>query len=448
MDFVSIIEHKKQGLPLTAGEIRAFAGGAAAGSIPDYQLAALLMAIRLRGMNDRETADLTMAMAESGEMLEPDVGGVPVDKHSTGGVGDTTTLILAPLAAACGAKVLKMSGRGLGHTGGTIDKMESIPGMRTTLPVDVFVNIVRRIGCAVVGQSRELAPADKTLYALRDVTAAVDSIPLIASSILSKKFASGAKAIVLDVKTGSGALMPTEEDSLRLARAMVRIGALAGRKVTAVVSGMEEPLGSFVGNALEVREAIDVLSGRVSKDHPLRKMAVFLGADMLVVSGVKKSEEEALLAMEEALRSGRGLEKLREMIAAQGGNARVCDDLSLLPEAPVLLEIESPVDGYLSGTNCTALGYAAQHMGAGRVSKEDVIDPAVGFVMLKRIGDRVSRGESLCTVHARTRESALRAEKEILSALSFSDRPCPKARLLYDVVDENGVRSYPPEKDL
>ncbi|MBQ8137648.1 MAG: thymidine phosphorylase [Clostridia bacterium] len=446
MDFVSIIEHKKQGLALTRDEIRAFAEGAARGTVPDYQLSALLMAIRLNGMDDRETTDLTMAMAESGDMLRPEVGGIPVDKHSTGGVGDTTTLILAPLAAACGAKVLKMSGRGLGHTGGTIDKMESIPGMRVMLPVSEFVDIVKTVGCAVVGQSSELAPADKALYALRDVTATVDCVPLIASSILSKKFASGAEAIVLDVKTGSGALMATEADSIRLADTMVRIGRLAGRHVTAVISGMEEPLGSYVGNALEVREAIEVLSGKTPKAHPLRRMALFLGAKMLVASKVEEDDASASAAMEAALESGRGLAKLKEMITAQGGDGRVCDDLSLLPSAPVIREVLSPCAGYLKATDCTALGYAAQRMGAGRKTKDNVIDPAVGFVMNKRIGESVQKGESLITVHARSEESALAAEKELLAALTFSDAPCPKARLLYDVVDEDGV--HPCTEDL
>ncbi len=318
MDFVSVIEHKKRGLELTNEEIRAFAAGAADGSVKDYQLAALLMAIRLNGMTDRETRDLTLAMAESGDMLDPDVGGVPVDKHSTGGVGDTTTLILAPLVAACGGKVLKMSGRGLGHTGGTIDKMESIPGMRVTMPEEEFVRTVREIGCCVVGQSAQLAPADKRLYALRDVTATVDSVPLIASSILSKKFASGARAIVLDVKTGSGALMPTEEDSIALAGAMVRIGALSGRKITAVISGMEEPLGSHVGNALEVKEAIDVLSRRCPEDLPLTRVALYLGAHMLTLSGVAKDMDSARAMLLEKLRDGSGLDKLREMIVRQG----------------------------------------------------------------------------------------------------------------------------------
>ena len=441
MDFLSIIEDKKRGKALSAEQIRVFADGAAKGTVPDYQLAALLMAIRLNGMDARETADLTMAMAESGAMLTPDVDGVPVDKHSTGGVGDTTTLILAPLVAACGGKVLKMSGRGLGHTGGTVDKMEAIPGMRVTLPEDEFVSIVRRIGCAVIGQSAELAPADKRLYALRDVTATVDSIPLIASSVLSKKFASGARAIVLDVKTGSGALMNTVEDSLRLARAMVDIGTMAGRYVTAVVSGMQEPLGSYVGNALEVEEAIDVLSGRVSEDHPLCFVAVYLGAHMLLGGGQAKTLEEAKAMLQDALRSGKGLLKLKEMIRAQGGDDRVCDDTSLLPKAPVILDLKAAGDGYLAATDCTALGRAAQLMGAGRIRKEDDIDPAVGFVMKKRIGDLVRAGDTIATIHARTEESACDAGKRILDALTFTDAPCEKAALLYALVDRDGVHT-------
>lgn len=439
MDFLSIIEDKKLKKPLSREQIRFFAQAAAQGTAPDYQLAALLMAIRLNGMNGEETADLTLEMAQSGHTLQPDVGGVPVDKHSTGGVGDTTTLILAPLVAACGGKVLKMSGRGLGHTGGTIDKMESIPGMRVELPEDEFISIVRQVGCAVVGQSAELAPADKRLYALRDVTGTVDSIPLIASSILSKKFASGAKAIVLDVKTGSGALMNTEEDSIHLAQAMVAIGALAGRKVTAVISGMQEPLGSHVGNALEVKEAIDVLACRVPEDSPLCQVSLYLGAHMLLNGGQAWTLDAARDMLQQALRSGAGLRKLEEMIAAQGGDRRVCTDISLLPKAPCIVPVPAPRDGYLRATDCAALGRAAQLMGAGRVRKEDAIDPAVGFVMEKRIGDECRAGENVCTLHARTPESAEEARERILAALTFSDEPCPRAQLLYDLVDAKGV---------
>ena len=437
MDIISILEDKKHGRALSREQIAYFVKGAADHSIPNYQLAALLMAIRLMGMDARETADLTMEMAASGDMLSPDVGGVPVDKHSTGGVGDTTTLVLAPLVAACGGKVLKMSGRGLGHTGGTIDKLESIRGMKVELPEEEFVSIVRSVGCAVVGQSAQLAPADKTLYALRDVTATVDSIPLIVSSILSKKFAAGAKAIVLDVKTGSGALMPTLEASIELARAMVNIGHHAGRSIVAVVSGMEEPLGSHVGNALEVKEAIDILSGRAA--GPLKRVSLFLGSQMLVASGVAKTEEEALDRLNKALDSGAGLAKLKEMISAQGGDSRVCDDLSLLPQAPVIYHVKAVADGYLAHVNGTALGLAAQRMGAGRVSKEDIIDPAVGFVMEKRIGDFVKAGDTVCTLHAASEQSARETERRILDALTFTPEPAPKARLLYALVKPEGV---------
>ena len=437
MDMISIIEDKKQGRALTKEQIEFFADGAARHTIPDYQLAALLMAIRLNSMDARETADLTMAMAASGDMLSPDVGSVPVDKHSTGGVGDTTTLVLAPLVAACGGKVLKMSGRGLGHTGGTVDKLESIPGMVVDLPEDKFLQIVRTVGCAVAGKSAQLAPADKTLYALRDVTATVDSIPLIVSSILSKKFAAGAKAIVLDVKTGSGALMPTLEDSITLAKAMVDIGAHAGRSIVAVVSGMEEPLGSHVGNALEVKEAIDILAGRV--EGPLKTVSLFLGSQMLIASGLAKDELQAQAMLKEALVSGRGLQKFKEMIAAQGGDGRVCDDVGLLPKAPVIRPMLAREEGYLAHVNGTALGLAAQRMGAGRIEKDDVIDPSVGFVMEKRIGDFIRKGDVVCILHARDEASAQAAEDRIAAALTLSPCPAPKARLLYALVTPQGV---------
>ena len=437
MDILTILEKKKRGLALTQEEIAFFVRGVVSGDLPDYQVAALLMAIRLNGMNDQETMALTMCMTKSGHVLEPDVGGVPADKHSTGGVGDTTTLILAPLVAACGGKVLKMSGRGLGHTGGTLDKLESIPGLRVSIPEDEFQRIVREVGCAVVSQSAQLAPADKRLYALRDVTATVDSIPLIVSSILSKKFASGAKAIVLDVKMGSGALMPTLEASIDLARTMVNIGTRAGRSVLAVVSGMEEPLGSHVGNALEVKEAIDILSGRA--DGPLKEVSLFLGVQVLLISGVCDTEASAMQRLKEALDSGAGLRKLKEMIIAQGGDGRVCDDVSLLPQAPCVVPVLAQADGYLAHVNGTALGLAAQRMGAGRMKKEDVIDPAVGFVMEKRIGDFVRKGDTVCTLYARTEESARETAPRVLSALQFSDQPAPKARLLYALVTPQGV---------
>lgn len=440
MDFLEIISAKKMGKALSREQLEAFAKGAAENSVPDYQIAALLMAIRLNGMDARETADLTMAMARSGDMLTPDVGGVAVDKHSTGGVGDTTTLVLAPLVAACGGKVLKMSGRGLGHTGGTVDKIESISGMRVMLPEEEFVSIVRSVGCAVVGQSAELAPADKRLYALRDVTSTVDSIPLIASSILSKKFASGASAIVLDVKFGSGAIMDTLKKSEDLARAMVDIGTHAGRDVIAVLSSMAEPLGTHVGNALEVKEAIDILSGRAGGD--LLKVSLFLGAQMLLAAGVFEDEGAAHEALRIALHSGAGLHKLREMIEAQGGDGLVCEDVSRLPGAPVIKDVLFEAGGYVSYMDTAALGNAAQKMGAGRLKKEDTIDPAVGFVMRARLNDRVSRGDRLATVHARDMASFERARAQLLSAVELSDQLVKKPPLIYGLLNRAGMTRY------
>lgn len=442
MDILSVIEHKKQHQRLTEDEIRFFVQGAADGSLPDYQLAALLMAIRLNGMTIEETAALTWEMARSGAMLQPDVGGIPLDKHSTGGVGDTTTLVLAPLVAACGGKVLKMSGRGLGHTGGTVDKLESIEGMQVELDEDRFVEIVREVGCCVVGQSKNLAPADKRLYALRDVTGTVDSVPLIASSILSKKFASGAKAIVLDVKVGSGALMPTLPDAMNLAKTMVDIGIKLERPVSCVISGMEEPLGSHVGNALEVKEAIEILQGKVQ--GPLKEVALFLGSRMLINAGLAANHEAAKAMLLRAIEDGSGLQKFKEMIAAQGGNPEVCDHLALLPAAPVVMPVHATKDmGWLSETDGVALGLAAQRMGAGRMTKDDIIDPAVGFVLHKRIGDPVKEGDLMFTLHARNEREAEEARLRIEAALTFSPAPVAPSRLIYALVDKDGANEMP-----
>ena len=378
MNMVDIILKKKAGEALSAEEIRFFAQGAAAGTIPDYQLSALLMAICWRGMNAQETTCLTMEMMHSGGVVDLSaIDGVCVDKHSTGGVGDTTTLVLVPLAAACGAKVAKISGRGLGHTGGTLDKLESIPGCSVEETEARFVRQVQEIGCAVIGQTHDLCPADKALYALRDVTGTVDCIPLIASSIVSKKLASGAGAIVLDVKTGSGALMHTLEDSIALAKAMVDIGAQAGKPILALVTGMEQPLGTHVGNALEVKEAIDILAGRAGGD--LLAVSLELGSRMLVAAGIAENVEDGKARMKRALESGAGLEKLKEMIAAQGGDAGVCDDVTRLPQAKYLVPVPAPHDGYVADMDTTAIGYCAQDLGAGRKQKTDAIDPAVGL---------------------------------------------------------------------
>ena len=441
MDFLAAITAKKLGKALDTQQIRDFARAAAEGLAPDYQLAAMLMAIRLNGMDPRETADLTMAMAQSGEMLEPEVGGIPVDKHSTGGVGDTTTLVLAPLVASCGGKVLKMSGRGLGHTGGTVDKLESIPGMQVSLPKERFVEIVRTVGCAVVGQSAELAPADKRLYALRDVTSTVDSIPLIAASILSKKFAAGAKALVLDVKYGSGAIMDSLEHSIELAKTMVDIGTHAGRHVTAVLTGMDEPLGTHVGNALEVKEAIDILAGRAGGD--LSEVSVYLGAQMLCASGVTKDIAEAETRLRAALDSGAGLRKLAEMIEAQGGDPRVTEDLGLLPQAPIRRVVTAERGGTVSSMDTMRLGYIAQGLGAGRRTKEDVIDPAVGFVMKVRLGDRVQPGDPLAEIYARSEDDYARAAADIRGTVAVTDGSPAAHPLIYAVVTRDGVRTAP-----
>ena len=438
MNFLSAITAKKLGKPLDTQQIEYFSRAAAEGLVPDYQLAAMLMAIRLNGMDARETADLTMAMARSGDMLDPDVGGVPVDKHSTGGVGDTTTLVLAPLVASCGGKVLKMSGRGLGHTGGTVDKLESIPGMRTSLPKEEFVEIVRTVGCAVIGQSAELAPADKRLYALRDVTSTVDSIPLIAASILSKKFAAGAKALVLDVKYGSGAIMDTMEKSLELARTMVDIGTQAGRHVIAVLTGMEEPLGTHVGNALEVKEAIDILSGRAGGD--LKQVSLFLGAQMLCASGVADGMEKAEAKLRTALESGAGLAKLAEMLAAQGGDPRVTEDLSLLPQAPVRHTVTAERDGVVSAMDTMRLGYIAQGLGAGRRTKEDVIDPGVGFIMRARLGDHIRAGDPLAEIHARNEDDYEQAAAAIRDTVRITEEAPAAHPLIYAAVTREGTR--------
>ena len=438
MTIVDVITRKKLGQELDREAIELFVEGAATGSVPDYQLSALLMAIRLNGMTDRETMDLAMAMTKSGDTADlSGIAGVKVDKHSTGGVGDTTTLILAPLVAACGVPVAKMSGRGLGHTGGTLDKLESIPGMSVEMSEEDFIRQVNDIGLAVIGQTGRLAPADKTLYALRDVTSTVDSLPLIAGSIMSKKLASGADAIVLDVKTGSGAIMRTLEGSLELARTMVRIGDLAGKPVTALVTGMDQPLGTHVGNALEVKDAIDVLSGRTTGD--LLDVSLLLGAHMLLLAGRVRTPEEGAALLKEALASGAGLEKFRQMIRAQGGNPAVCDDLSLLPQANVRKDLLAAENGYVRSMDTTALGMAAQAMGAGRIRKTDVLDYSVGYILTARVGDRIEKGQKIGTIFARNEAEAGKAEKDILSAITLSRTEVRRSPMCYAVVTRNGT---------
>ena len=396
---VDLIRKKRFGGELTEQEIRAFVKGVVDGEFADYQTAAMLMAICTMGMSDRETLALTLAMEKSGQTLSlSDVPGVKADKHSTGGVGDTTTLILTPLVAACGVKMAKMSGRGLGFTGGTLDKLESIPGMSVSMEIPEFKRQVAEIGCAVIGQSAELAPADKILYALRDVTGTVDSVPLIVSSILSKKLAAGCDVVVLDVKYGCGSNSGDSEEAKKLAEFMVRIGSLSGRRFSALVTGMEQPLGAYVGNALEVEEAIDVLAGRSAGD--LKTVALELGAHILRNAGAARSVEEGRKKLTEKLESGEGLKKLAELIQAQGGDARVAYDTSLLPKAKERLQVRALKSGYLARVATDRIGDAAKLLGAGREKKTDVIDPAVGIVVKKRIGDRVEMGDVLCEVHA------------------------------------------------
>ena len=438
MRAVDIIRRKRDGGELTAREIAFLIEGFTRGEIPDYQMSAFAMAVLFRGMTDAETAELTLAMARSGGQL--DLGGIPgvkVDKHSTGGVGDKTTLIVAPLAAAAGVPVAKMSGRGLGHTGGTIDKLESIPGFRTELSPEAFIRQVREIGLAVAGQSGDLAPADKKLYALRDVTATVESIPLIASSVMSKKIAAGADAIVLDVKTGSGAFMKTPEDAERLAQAMVAIGRLVGRKTAAVISDMDQPLGRAIGNALEVREAIAALRGEGPED--LTRLCLALAAHMAVLGGKAASLDEAAAMLERILKSGEALEKFRRFVAAQGGDPAVVDDPDRLPSAPRRIAVKAERAGYVRRIDAEKLGLAAMVLGAGRAVKDAPIDHAVGVVLGRKPGDRVEAGEALAELHV-TRGGEDEALRLAAEAFEIGDEPPAARPLILSVVTEEGVR--------
>lgn len=442
MRMLDLIEAKKRGQTHSPEELAFLVRGVTDGSIPDYQLAAWLMAVCWQGMEDAETAELTLRMQHSGETMDLSaIGGKCVDKHSTGGVADTTTLVLVPLVAACGAKVAKMSGRGLGFTGGTVDKMESIPGMRTELPIAAFIDQVRRIGCAVVGQSAELAPADKRLYGLRDVTGTVDSLPLIASSIMSKKLAAGNDGIVLDVKTGSGALMPTTEASIELARVMVEIGAHAGKGCTALVTDMGQPLGDYIGNALEVQEAIEILSGE-AKEGDLLLLSLELGKQMLCLAKVAPDALRAEAMLREALRSGAGLSKLREMIAAQGGDAGVVDDPTRLPQAQHKVPVLAQASGYITAMDTASIGGAAQKLGAGRESKDDVIDPAVGIVLQKRIGDSVAAGEALCTLHLNDRAREAEVLSQVGQAIHIGAEKPEKTPLVHAIVRADGIDRF------
>ena len=419
MRVYDLIQKKKNGEELTPAELEFLVQGYTNGAIPDYQMSAFAMAVYFQSMTAAETAALTDAMARSGDTVDLSCfGDLSVDKHSTGGVGDKTTLIVAPIVASLGCKVAKMSGRGLGHTGGTVDKLEAIPGYKTTLTGEEFLNQVSEIGVAVIGQSGNLAPADKKLYALRDVTATVDSIPLIASSIMSKKLAAGSHSIVLDVKFGSGAFMKTEEDAATLARAMVDIGTECGRNVSAVLTNMDIPLGCGIGNALEVEEAMEVLRGEGPED--LRTVSVVLASHMVSLSlGI--TVEEAKSRVEDALDSGRALNTFRRWITAQGGDGAVCDDPSVMKQSSIIREVRAPRDGYITHMNTEKIGEAAVVLGAGRTRKEDDIDPAAGLRILKKTGDFVQAGDVLAYLHTESEKSFREGESRYLEAIEFGE---------------------------
>ena len=433
MRMYDIILKKRANLPLTDKEIRFVIDGYVKGEIPDYQVSALLMTIVFNGMNARELGTLTLAMAQSGNMVDlSNIDGITVDKHSTGGVGDKTTLIIAPLVAACGGKVAKMSGRGLGHTGGTIDKMESISNLKVSLEKDAFINQVNKIGLAVIGQSEGLAPADKKLYALRDVTGTVDSIPLIASSVMSKKLASGAQAILLDVKVGSGAFMKNIENARELAKAMVEIGKENGRSVKAILTNMDRPLGHAIGNALEIREVIDTLKGHGPED--LTHECIIMAAHMLVLSHIC-DYETALNRVQQALDSGAALERLRLMVDAQGGDSRVIDDESILAIGQFTYDVIAPQDGYIIHMNTEQCGIASVMLGAGRIIKDGPIDYSAGIVMHKKTGDAVSMGERIATLYASDESLFTNAAQTYLAAITIGNTVPKVVDTILDIVE-------------
>ena len=433
MKAVDIIIKKRDGLELSREEIEFFIQGYTRGEIPDYQAAAWAMAVLLRGMTRRETVDLTMSMARSGQMLDlHDVAPFVVDKHSTGGVGDKTTLVVAPLVAACGLPVGKMSGRGLGFSGGTLDKLEAIPGYNTALTTEQFKEQLRRVGLVVSGQTAELAPADGKLYALRDVTGTVPSLPLIASSIMSKKIAAGADAIVLDVKAGRGAFMKTPEEAEALAQTMVEIGEMVGRKVKAVIADMNQPLGRAVGNALETAEAIATLRGNGPDD--LLEHCMVIAAHMLILGGRADDLTTARELLGEALQSGRAMQKCVEWVAAQGGDPGTLDDLLQVHPAALVHTIYAPHAGVVAGLDAMAVGMAAVELGAGRARKGDPVDPAVGVVLHAKVGDAVERGDPLLTIHANDEARMDAARELLLSAYKWSDRAVEPPPLIYKVI--------------
>ena len=433
MHMPEIIAKKRDGAELSREEIEFVIDGYTRGEIPDYQVSALLMAIVWRGMSRRETSDLTMAMVRSGDTMDlSSISGVKADKHSTGGVGDKTSLALLPMVASCGVRMAKMSGRGLGHTGGTLDKLESFPGFSSALDEQSFLRQVEEVGFTIAGQTANLDPADKKLYALRDVTATVQSIPLIVSSIMSKKLAAGADVIVLDVKCGGGAFMKTLEEAQVLAREMVEIGRMNGRRTVACITDMEEPLGSAVGNALEVKEAIALLRGEFGGEF--LELCLTLGACTLTESGAAENDAAARERLKAAIADGSALAKLAEFVKAQGGDERAVYDVSLLPRAPVVMPAPSPVSGYVNHIDAEKVGLVSMHLGGGRETKDSDIDLSVGVLLLRKVGDRVEVGESLAVIHAADEASALRAAEELAGAYSIVPEKPVRPPFIRDIV--------------
>lgn len=433
MRMVDVISKKRDGKELTTEEINFFIEGYTKGIIPDYQASALAMAIFFKDMNNRERADLTMAMVNSGETIDLSaIHGIKVDKHSTGGVGDTTTLVLAPLVAALDIPVAKMSGRGLGHTGGTIDKLESVPGFHVEITKSEFIDLVNRDKVAVIGQTGNLTPADKKLYALRDVTGTVESIPLIASSIMSKKIAAGANAIVLDVKTGAGAFMKTDKDAEKLAHAMVKIGNDVGRNTMAIISDMSQPLGFAIGNALEVKEAIDTLKGEGPED--LTELVLTLGSQMVVLAKKAKTLEEARKMLLQVIKNGKALDKFKVFLKNQGGDSSIADNPEKLPQAKYKIDVPALKGGFVSNIVADEIGIAAMILGAGRATKDDKIDLAVGLMLRKKVGDKVTKGEVLVTIYA-NREDIDEVKAKIYNNISISDS-AEKPILIHEIITE------------
>ncbi|MCY8232818.1 pyrimidine-nucleoside phosphorylase [Priestia endophytica] len=435
MRMVDLIAKKRDGKELTKEEISFIVEGYTSGDIPDYQMSAFTMAVFFQGMTANEQAELTMSMVQSGDTIDLSaIEGVKVDKHSTGGVGDTTTLILAPLVAAVGVPVAKMSGRGLGHTGGTIDKLEAVKGFHVEIDKKEFIELVNKNKVAVVGQSGNLTPADKKIYALRDVTATVNSLPLIAASIMSKKIAAGADAIVLDVKTGAGAFMKNLEDAKALAQSMVNIGNNVGRQTMAVISDMSQPLGFAIGNALEVEEAIDTLKGKGPKD--LEELCLVLGSYMVYLANKASSLEEARRMLQEVIENGKALESFKTFLAAQGGDPSVVDDVAKLPQAAHKIEVKAEKDGYVSEIVADEMGTAAMWLGAGRATKDSEIDLAVGLMLRKKVGDEVKKGESLVTIYS-NKEDVQEVKEHILKNISISSEKVDAPSLIYDTVQKS-----------